>query len=158
MADSEKKDKVPDAPEQLKEEARPLYNSIYNELIKEGRGKEKFRYTVAVAANALYFYKVVMSATVISETTDVEEIGLSIRALNSASMEWSRASKALLLTPESESKMKEVPVEEIEKPKTFEEMLATEVNAKYKGNYGGRPEVTDRKMTEKSQRKKRAAS
>ena len=148
MSPEEKEVKTPDAPELLRSEARPIYDWIYGTLKSEDRSKEKYKHQVAIAANALYFYRKVSKIVNFTEVTDIEDIGLQIRALNSASMEWTRAAKVLLLTPESEIKI-QVPEAPPEDRKTFAQQLDDAVKDKVKKNYGHRTPPTDRKAQEK---------
>lgn len=139
---------IPEAPELLKSGADEIYKWIYMELHAEGRAKEKYKFQVAIAANALFLYRKVSNAITLEGITDAEEIGLQMRTLRTASMEWSNAAKALMLTPESETKIG-VELIQPEKPKTFEEVLNEMVkDKKKKSNYGHRTPSKSRKAQE----------
>lgn len=100
--------RVPKAPDFLLNAAKEKYNNLYKILIDEDRGKEKYRATVAMAANALYFYEKAMELAEGQEELMGEDPGLHnqvLTGISKASMEWNRTAKALLLTPESEVKL-----------------------------------------------------
>ena len=104
----EKRTPTPKPPPQLHPKARTIYRQLYAILIMEDRADDKFKYSVAVAANSLYFYKLTIDTVKITDDMSTDAVGIAIRALNSASMEWSRAAKVLLLTPEAELKLKAI--------------------------------------------------
>ena len=78
--------KVPKSPPQLHAKASVIYKQLYTILIMEGRGDDKFRFQVAIAANALYFYKLTIDEVKITDGMGIDAVGVAIRALNSASM------------------------------------------------------------------------
>jgi hypothetical protein len=151
--------KIPKSPKELNKNAVPIYNELYQILIDEDRGADKFRFTVAVAANSLLYYKQAMDAIKITNLTPVADVGIAIRALNAASSEWARASKALLLTPEAEMKLQQMSSDNTDgaTPPTLEEMMGEMMkNRGKKGNYGKRNEQK-RKPLEKGAVTKRKA-
>lgn len=109
---AKKKIKIPEHPEQLLLDALPIYESIYKILIEEDRGKAKYKHSVAICANSLHFYKKAIDTIGASTFLDPKDAGEAIRAMNSASNEYNKVAKTLLLTPEAEMKMGESEIED----------------------------------------------
>jgi hypothetical protein len=120
--EEKEKIKIPKAPPQLNSKARVYYKQLYQILISEDRGADKYKYQVAIAANALLLYQLANEQLKIGEAMTAQDIGVVIRGLNSASSEWQRSAKALLLTPESELRMEEPP-EVVEPPPTMSDVM-----------------------------------
>lgn len=116
---------IPEAPTELYEKATTIYEELYQLLIDEGRGKEKYRFTVAIAANSLYFYRKALQLfdTNDNDFSSPQTMNQSISAVNKASGEYFRAAKSLLLTPESEDKVKMIE-SETEKEDDFFAMIS----------------------------------
>ena len=129
-------------PDQLNPEAEEIYHKLFAILIAEGRGDDKYKYSVAIAANSLYYYQKTMEAIDIDDYANAADIGVAIRALNSASSEWSRAARSLLLTPESVLRIKEEAAKTVEQPPpTLAEVMGEMLKRKSKNdNYGKRNE------------------
>jgi len=140
VEDIKKKTEIPEPPDQLAEDARAIYDEIYELLIEEDRGDEKYKYSVAIAANSLYFYKKTIDLIDINDLMPVSDIGVAIRTLNSASSEWAKASRALLLTPQAELQVKEDDnIPEGVAPPTLAEMMGEIMKTKSKNeNYSKR--------------------
>jgi hypothetical protein len=142
VEDSEKQNKIPEAPDQLHSDAKEIYEQLYTLLIEEDRGDEKYKYSVAIAANSLFYYKAAMDGIDIHPDLLVADIGVAIRTLNAASSEWSRASKALLLTPQAELAIKDADnIPEGDAPPTMAEVMGELLKTKSKNdNYGTKNE------------------
>ena len=141
---------IPDPPQQLHEGALEFYNELYQLLIDEGRGEIKYKHSVAVAANSLYYYTHTVKQIPMAQDMGVKELGESIRALNSASMEWSRAAKVLMLTPEAELRMRESPIETTaDAPPTLNDVMGELLKTRSRNdNYGGKKKPQSNKAKE----------
>jgi len=140
LDDTKKKARIPTAPSTLhsSKEAKALYRKLYQLLIDQDRGEDKYKYSVAIAANSLYFYELTLSHVKITEDTKPMDVGRVINAINAASMEWGRAAKVLLLTPESELKIIEEveAIEDAEPPPTLADVMGELLAGKSKNpNY-----------------------
>lgn len=152
----EEEKKIPTAPEELFEKAQPIYDAIYEILHKEQRSKEKYKVTVAIAANALYFYrKAVQMADELGDSVDRSpmEMNRVINGMNKASGEYLRAAKSLQLTPESEGDLKNFTDK---KGPTLAEILGQGAPKSKNDSYGSKNK-TNKKSSEKkvSTRKKK---
>lgn len=156
MEDSEKQNNIPDPPDQLHLDAREIYNQLFQLLIDEDRGDEKYKYSVAIAANSLFYYKAAMDGIDIYDGMMVADIGVAIRTLNAASSEWARASKALLLTPQAELAIKEGDnVPEGDAPPTMAEVMGELLKTKSKNDNYGKKNEQSRKAVSKGANTKR---
>lgn len=111
-------------PDQLKQEAKSIYDDIKKILEDEERWNTKYRFTVAVAANAMYLYQEALG----------ECTYLDIGIINKASSEYLKAARVLLLTPEAELKIRIPEPEQKEKPSLMDVLGGS--SASKNDNYG----------------------
>lgn len=159
MEDQQKvKPKIPTPPPQLRKEARKIYRELYSILLAEDRGSDKFRHQVAISANALYFYQIAVDSITITKDMSTNNIGIAIRTLNSASMEWTRAGRALLLTPEAELKLSlDSTGVDGQPPPTMADMIGEILGAKSKNdNYGTKNPQPIKKLEKMAKNKKKS--
>lgn len=149
--------KIPEPPEELFDKAIEIYNSIYSILQKEQRSKDKYKVTVAIAANALYFYrKAVELADALGDSADNSpmEMNRVINGMNKASGEYLRAAKSLRLTPESEGELANFTDK---KGPTLAEILGQGAPKSKNDSYGSKNKVNKKSSEKKvSTRKKKA--
>ena len=138
-----------EAPDELFEQARPIFESICKTLQEENRLKKKYLYTIAIAANALYFYQMAtkMAESEYNDLNDPVIFNRIVQAMNKAGGEYLKAAKSLLLTPESETP---VSVEK-DKEDDFFEMLHGQTKSGNE-NMATRNEATSRTREGKSKK------